>query len=153
MDTAVRLADARDEEGVLMLCRELANENAVFPISETKVREKLWRAFNRQLAICGVIGDVGDLKACIFLEIDCPWYSDKFGLSELWNFVHPDHRRSDYAKILIDFAKKCAVDLNLPLQIGIFSNERTEAKVRLYARRLGKPAGAFFLYNGHTGLR
>ena len=42
-------------------------------------------------------------------------------------------------------------DLGIPLIIGVLSNQRTEAKIRLYERQFGAPAGAFFLYNVHTG--
>lgn len=153
MTDEVRIATRADESDVLELCRLLELENAVFPLSEKKVLEKLRQAFDRKLAICGVIGEPKNLRGSIYLEIGAPWYSDRFGLFELWNFVHPDHRKSDYAKMLIDFAKRCSDTIDhLPLQIGIFSNERTEAKVRLYRRRLGEPAGAFFIYNGSTGL-
>jgi hypothetical protein len=41
--------------------------------------------------------------------------------------------------------------MEMPLLIGVLSNHRTEAKVRLYERQFGKPTGAFFLYNGSTG--
>ena len=37
--------------------------------------------------------------------------------------------------------------------IGVLSNHRTEAKVRLYERQFGKPSGAFFLYNARTGTQ
>jgi len=147
----VRTATRDDEKDILKLCELLAEENAVFPMSEAKVRQKLNQAFDKQLAMCGVIGPRGSLRGSIFLEVGTLWYTDTFGLHELWNFVHPDHRHSNYAHMLIDFAKECSTKLKLPLHIGVFSNKRTNAKVRLYKRRLGKPAGAFFLYNGQTG--
>jgi hypothetical protein len=54
---------------------------------------------------------------------------------------------------LISFGKKCAIDIGVPLMMGILSGERTEAKVRLYCRQFGTPAGAFFLSNaGSTAL-
>jgi hypothetical protein len=36
--------------------------------------------------------------------------------------------------------------MKMPLVIGVISNIRTEAKIKLYERRLPK-AGAFFVYN------
>ena len=39
----------------------------------------------------------------------------------------------------------------IPLLIGVLSNKRTEGKIRLYERQLGKPSGAFFLYGARTG--
>jgi GNAT superfamily N-acetyltransferase len=79
------------------------------------------------------------------------WYTEDFHLEELYNFVHPDYRKSDNAKALIDFAKNTAEKINVPLMIGIISNHRTEQKIRLYQRRLGKPSGGYWLYNANTG--
>ena len=154
----VRKAGPEDAADVMGLCRLLADENAQFVMSEIKVAHKLMAALAPQLvqpgyipmpAICGVIGEPGGLKASIFLEVGCLWYTDELGLHELWNFVHPDHRRSDHAKTLIEFAKACQQAIGLPLSIGVISNSRTEAKVRLYRRRLGEPAGAFFTYKAN----
>jgi hypothetical protein len=41
--------------------------------------------------------------------------------------------------------------MGMPLLIGVLSNSRTEAKIRLYKRHFGEPAGAYFLYNARTG--
>lgn len=99
-----------------------------------------------------MIGAPGEaLRGMIFMTIGQLWYSDQWVLEELFSYVPPEFRRSDYAKDLIDFAKKQADELSLKLMIGILSNERTEAKVRLYTRKLGPPAGAYFVYGGKTG--
>ena len=81
----------------------------------------------------------------IGIQLDQPWYSSDWMLVELFNFVHPAHRRSTHAKSLIGHAKGYADQLGIPLVIGIISNHRTEAKVRLYRRMLPK-AGEFFTY-------
>jgi len=39
--------------------------------------------------------------------------------------------------------------MNLPLILGVVSNYRTEAKVKLYERQFPK-AGAFFMYNNSS---
>jgi hypothetical protein len=39
----------------------------------------------------------------------------------------------------------------MPLMIGVMSNSRTDAKVKLYERQFGNPAGSFFLYGVKTG--
>lgn len=147
----VRVATAADEEGVIALCHELHGENGLFPIDEQRVRWQLKSMLARENGIIGVIGN-GKLEGCIAMMIDDMWYSDKGKhLLELFNFVHPDFRSPPgRAKALIKFAKKCADELELPLIIGIISNERTEAKVRLYQRQLTQ-VGAFFLYGATTG--
>lgn len=146
----VRVATPRDEDAIMSLCHLLHEENGLFPMSEDRVREMVRRAlFPEQSispALIGVIGAPSNLEAAIFMLVSQMWYSDQWHLEELYSFVRPDCRKSDYAKLLIDFAKSAAEQLAIPLVIGVLSNIRTAEKIRLYRRRLGDPAGAFFLY-------
>ena len=131
----------------LMLHKENGLLNAAPDLIEIAAR----RAVNRDGMIGGVIGDVGHVEAMICLMTARYWYTRDNHLEELLSYVHPDCRRSDNAKALIEFAKDCALRLGVPLLIGIVSNERTEQKIRLYQRRLGKPSGAYWLFNSKTG--
>jgi hypothetical protein len=81
------------------------------------------------------------------------WYSDHEVLEEKAIFIHPDYRsaKGGRARRLCEFSKNTADSLGIPLIIGVLSNNRTEAKVRLYKRQFGEPSGAFFLYNARTG--
>lgn len=142
----VRLATWADEPDVLDICRDLHKENGVFEISEPKLRAMLKRAFDRENGLVGVIGRPGELEAIMFLVISTLWYSDQFVMEELFSFVRPEYRRSAHAKTLIEWAKKCSDAVKLPTIIGVLSNTRTEAKVRLYQRQLGKPVGAYFIH-------
>lgn len=144
----VRKADRGDEKEVMALCRELHKENGLFTLTEEKVQSYLDRAFNRNGAIIGVIGERGRIEGAIYLMISDFWYSDDWHLAELFSYVLPQYRKSSNAKDLIAFAKRCALELKLPAVIGIISNERTEAKVNLYRRQLGTAVGAFFVFNG-----
>lgn len=145
-ESVVRLAAPEDADGIFGLCQALHSENGLFPFSERKVRAMIDRAYNREGAIIGVVGDLGSPVGSIYLGLSQVVYSDAWGLFEEWNFVLPEHRRSDYSKRLIAFAKQCSDKMHLPLVIGILSNHRTEAKVRLYERHLEK-AGAYFVHN------
>lgn len=143
----VRLAVPDDEEGLMQHARLLHEENGLFSFDERKARALLNRAFSRQNGIIGVIGEVGEPEASIYLSLEQTYYSSDWQLVELWNFVQPPRqRRGGYARLLIEFAKKCSDDLRLPLSIGILSNNRVEAKARLYERML-EPAGVFFVHN------
>lgn len=141
----VRLATPADEDQLMHLCRLLHEENGLFALEEDMVQETLRKGFDRTSGVIGVIGTPDHLEGVIYMEVGNFWYSRKPHLMELFNFVHPDHRKSGHAKALIKFAKQCASD-DIRLVIGIISNIRTEPKVRLYERQLGKPAGAFFVY-------
>jgi len=142
----VRKANRGDEDELMAMCRVLHAENGIFTMNEDKVRGYLRRAFDNKGAIIGALGLPGKIEGSIYLLISNFWYSDDWHLEELWNHVLPQYRRSTNAKELINFAKRCADQLQIPLVIGVVSNERTEAKVRLYERQLSKPKGAFFVY-------
>ena len=140
------MADSLDEPQILNLCALMHEENRPqHPLSWAKVVPMIRLATQHERGMIGVIGDRGDLKAAILLVIEPIWYSDDWHLLEYFNFVRPDARKSTYAKDLINYAKSISDALHINLTIGVFSSERTEAKVRLY-RRLLPCTGAFFSY-------
>ena len=147
----VRLVCDADVPALVAIGRELHSENGIMPYSERRVYETIMRAVNRDRMIGGVIGDAGDPEAVIFLTVGQFFYSEYPHLEELLAFVRPEYRRSNRAKALIIFAKQAAQELHVPLLIGVMSQQRTEAKARLYQRQLGKPAGSYFIWNGRTG--
>jgi hypothetical protein len=155
-----RLAGPQDADSLFNMCKLLWEENGLFPMSETKVRRMIEVAVNplsrkdhEVITIIGALGPVGNVEACLALCITQNWYSDAWHVEELWNFVHPDHRVSNHAKSLIEYSKSVQAELGLPLMIGILSNDRTAEKIRLYSRRLGQPAGAYFVYPSWNDLR
>lgn len=146
----VRHASPADEMELVDICTRLHEENGIFPMAVPKVRAMLHRAFERRGAVVGVVGK-DPIEGCICLAIQTEWYSEQWFLGELFNFVLPEFRASTNAKDLIAFAKMCSDEIGLPLLIGIVSNHRTVAKVRMYRKHLGEPAGAFFVYGATTG--
>ncbi len=139
------MAVPADRDPLWRLMTMLHDENGLFSISPSKVDLMLDRFYNAQGALVGAIGDVGEPVAAIYLELTQAVYSDDWMLCEQFNFVHPDHRRTAYSHQLIEYAKKCADELKLPLMVGILSNHRTAAKMRLYNRLL-TPAGGYYIY-------
>jgi hypothetical protein len=81
------------------------------------------------------------------------WYSNAWILEEKIIFVDPEFRnaKGGRARRLCEFSKKVSDDLGIPLMIGVLSSHRTAAKIKLYERQFGEPAGAFFLYGAKTG--
>ena len=152
----VRVADARDEDALLDLCRSLHRENGLFPLCEAKVAAILRIALEGPLperrGLIGVIGPRNGIEGAIYLEVGSNWYSDKLYLAELFNYVLPQHRNSSNSVDLIAFAKHMSDTFQVALLIGVLSNIRTEAKIRLYRKQLGEPAGAFFVHNGGAGV-
>jgi N-acetylglutamate synthase-like GNAT family acetyltransferase len=147
----IRLATREDEPQLLELLRLMHAEGGLVPLDENRAREQFARAFNRQGGIIGVIGASGNIEAAIFLLITQHWYARDHHLEELFCFVRPDRRHSSHAKTLITFAKDCAEKVGLPLLIGISTGVRMAAKVRMYRRILGPPAGAYFIANAKWG--
>lgn len=158
---AVRLADQRDEEGLISMCRQLHMESALrdatgrpLPIDEEKVRHCVQRAIvpNRNSgeaqAWIGVIGDYGALQGSVYLSVEMPWYTSQAVIHEWWNYCLPEYRQSNNARALIDFAKASADAMGASLVMGIMTAGREEAKARFYRRQLGNPIGSFFAYTG-----
>lgn len=141
----IRLADEHDEFEIFKLCALMHEEQPYHPLSWDKVCPMVRMATRRERGIIGVIGERHDVKAAVFLLLDPIWYSEDWQLLEFFNYVRPDARRSNYAKDLIRYAKRCAEDLKVDLTMGIFSNVRTEAKCRLYRREMTK-FGEFYCF-------
>jgi GNAT superfamily N-acetyltransferase len=142
MSDALRIATPDDFQEIFRICCLLHAENGQHPFNELKVRQIIWRGVNRWGALCAVIGSPADIKAMILLTIEEVYYSDAHEIVERWAYVRPDCRRTDYAKQLIGFAKKCADETGLSLSIGIISDDRLAAKRRLYERSL--PLGGYW---------
>lgn len=147
----VRLAEPVDSEAILNLWYMLYQENAISSWDASRIAEAIDKAINNDRAFIGVIGPVGAPVAVVHLIISTLWYTRDLHLQELGMFVHPDHRRSNYAKLLLGFAKAASDQLKMPLVIAVASTHRTEQKIRLFRRQLGPIAGANWLYNGNTG--
>lgn len=144
----VRLAVPEDEAHILAMCERLHAENGLFSLKMEKVRDLIRRYYERKGTTVGVIGPLGAPEGVICLMFSDLYYTDDWHITEVWNFVDEPFRQSRNAEALIEFGKRCADQIGLPLIIGVITRSRTAAKVRLYRKVLGPPAGAFFVYNG-----
>ncbi len=149
----VRLATVQEEPELLHLIQIMHAESGWRPLDIERARELLAMAFERRGAIIAVIGSPGRIRAMLGLQIACAWYTKVHHIEELFCWVHPEHRQSDYARILATYAKQCSDDISreagfkVPLLIGVLTHNRMAAKVRLYRRWFGLPVGAFFIHN------
>ena len=151
--SVVRLATRSDWQEVARLLLNANAENGIFKANHDKVA----RLINRVLfpetippgdtgtrGVIGIIGESHALEAIIFLIVGQMWYSTEHHLEELVVFVEPEHRKSEHLKAIVKWEKDQVEITGLPLFTGIISNQRTEAKCRLYRRMLPK-VGEFFL--------
>jgi hypothetical protein len=143
-DDVLRIATPDDFQEIFRICCLLHHENGSHGFNELKVRSAIWRCVNRDKAMAAVIGPPNDIKAMILLTIEEVWYSDDHEIIERGVFVRADCRKTDYAKQMIRFAKRCAEDTGLFVSIGIISDDRLAAKRRLYEREL-KIGGYWFI--------
>lgn len=160
-DLGVRLATPADEDALLDLALRAWRENGILDVNPEKMRGMIRPALYLWQGLCGVIGEPGQkIEGAVLLRVSQMWYSDSWMLEEKAVFVDPDFRavkgvRSNqvagHARRLVEFSKQVADGLGIPLIIGVLSNTRTKAKIRLYERQFGEPSGAFFLYGVKTG--
>lgn len=142
----VRKARPSDRDTVLDICRQNHVENGQFGLSMRKVEGMVDKAFSNEGCIIGTVGQGRNVEGIIMLLIAQFWYTDDWCLEEIMNYVLPEHRRSTHAKDMIAFAKRCSDEIQIPLVIGVVSNERTKAKIELYRRQLGEPVGGYFMH-------
>lgn len=150
----IRMGTPEDIYGMMDLALMACEENGFVNPDKTKLMTELWQALNLNYGMIGIIGkENGPIEGAILLRIGPMWYSHDMVVEEKAIFIHPDHRgaKEGRARRLVEFAKSAADELGIPLLIGVLSNKRTEGKIRLYERQLGKPTGAFFLYGAKTG--
>jgi len=153
----VRFATKDDEGQLYAMLLLLHAENGFFSLNHDKVLAGIRWATERKGGIIFVIEERSRIAASLGMCVAQDWYTDDEYLQERWNFVHPDFRRgTDYARRLLEQGK-CASDwmrkdsggkIAIPFACGINSFDRTEAKIRLYARHLAC-VGAYFMW-GHA---
>lgn len=150
----VRIGTPKDVHDIMELALSACGENGFVDPNPQKLLAEIWPALNLDRGLIGIIGSEGEKpEAAVLLRVGSMWYSDADVLEEKAIFVHPEYRnaKGGRARRLCEFSKQVSDGLGIPLIIGVLSNHRTEAKVRLYERQFGKPSGAFFLYNAQTG--
>ena len=155
-DIGVRIGGPEDVHPMMELALQACEENGFVDPNPQKLLAEIWPALNLDHGLVGIIQDGGgQLEGAILLRVGPMWYSDANVLEERAIFIHPEFRsaKGGRARRLCEFSKRAADTLEMPLMIGVLSNHRTEAKVRLYERQFGKPSGAFFLYNARTGTQ
>ena len=153
-DLKIRIGVPADVHDIMELALQACDENGFVEPDADKLLAEIWAALNHDNGLVGVIGENGSKpEGAVLLRIGSMWYSHHRVLEEKAIFIHPDYRsaKGGRARRLCEFSKQVADELGIPLIIGVLSNHRTDAKVRLYERQFGKPSGAFFLYGATTG--
>lgn len=154
-ELGVEIAGPDDLHEIMTLALAASHENGFVKPNPQKLLREIYPALHRHEGIVGIIrGDDRRIEAAILLRIGEIWYSDERMLEEKAIFVLPEFRQAKggRASRLCEFSKYFSRRMDLPMTIGVLSNERTEAKVRMYMRQFGKYSGVYFLYNAKTGV-
>jgi hypothetical protein len=139
----VRVGNLGDFGPMLIFLGQMHAENGMASMAPELVAHSLHRGLSQDRAIIGIIEEDGHIAASVGLFIGRWWYSYDSHLEDFWNYVGQDYRKRHMARPLIEFAKRCAESLEIPLLMGVTSNTRTAAKVRLYERQLPFVGAAF----------
>jgi hypothetical protein len=156
IEISVREATPQDFEEVMRLSMAAAMENAISEPNLELLRDEVEQGVTRNGGAIGVIGGTPgeQLEGLIILKLGSMWYNFEPIIHERVIYVAPEFRsaKGGRARKLAEWAKVTSEKLGIPLAIGVLSNSRTEAKVRLFERVFGAPAGVYFLHNAKTGL-
>lgn len=137
----------------MALAIQAAEENGFLDASAPRLLNDVWPALNQDHGLCAVVGpNQGEIQGMLVLRIGTLYYSDQVCIDEKVIYVKPEYRsaKGGRAAKLCEFSKHTSDVLGLPLCVGVLSNTRTAAKVKMYERIFGPPAGAFFLYGAVT---
>lgn len=153
----IRIATPEDVDEVMAIALAASQENGFLKAEPHKLLQDIWAALNLNCGMVGAIGiPGGPIEGLVLLRIGPMWYAsdDDPVVEEKAIFVRPDFRsaKGGRARQLCEFSKHVADELGLPLVIGVLSSHRTAAKMKMYERIFGAPAGVFFLYNAKTGV-
>lgn len=146
--TDVDHAKPEDACGVFDLLKICYAEDGGDPVDDVKLIEAINAGINRTWAAIGVIRSATVPVAAsigLFLEPQ-HWYSSERRVISRWEFVHPAHRRSDYLKRLISFAKQSAAQLQRPLSIPVPESPQTARKKEMMARHM-ESGGQIFTFS------
>jgi hypothetical protein len=150
----VRCAIPDEVDEVMRLALAGCEENAFVPYETDLVLQDVWAALNLQAGLVGAIGPVGGrLEGAVLLRVGTVWYSRSPTIEERAIYVDPEFRQAKGGRAarLFEFSHYIADSLGLPLTIGVLSDERTAAKIRMYSRSMGPQDGAYWVYwpKGH----
>jgi N-acetylglutamate synthase-like GNAT family acetyltransferase len=143
----IRLAHPADEQAVFSLVRIWHEESGLMPFSAAKTLAYLRPMIAQQGGVVLVVAGPKMVEAAMGLVLGSFWTSESYHLEQLFDVVHPDCRKSEHAKNLLQHAKVYSQGLGTPLLAEVVSNETTQRKAQLVERQLPK-VGSLFYYRG-----
>jgi GNAT superfamily N-acetyltransferase len=152
-DPLVRPAAVPDKPGVLSLLEMRHAEFGLGRFDPARAERAIQAAIDGTAAIfAGVIAGDGGPEATVGLAL-AQWFdTSEYHLEAVWDYVHPEHRKTEHSRKLRRFAEISADRLGLELIMGGPIRAGHEGRVHAYCKDM-RPAGAFFLYSGPDAPR
>jgi GNAT superfamily N-acetyltransferase len=140
----VRAGTRDDFPAILALLRGLHAETPHAPLCADRLGEGVAECLQEGLVILS-LDSGGRPVGTVGLVVQSPWFSAESWLSDLWMYVHPQHRRTPHARTLLAACARVAAERCMPLQMTVSGyGPRIAGKIRLFSRVLGEPTGAIW---------
>jgi len=139
----LRKATIADTERIFELLKIMHGENGIAPMSPIKVVRRIKSCITDGVVLLFEVD--GKLVGSVGAGMQEFWYSEFAHLSDYWIFVHPAHRKSTVVLELIKGLREKALQLDVPLAVGVHSPKETERKDGLFRRLFGAPIGQMFV--------
>jgi len=149
----VHLATTAIWDDLERVSRWIGADNSILPVNYPRALAEIQQDVLRQgqatgRAVVGVVGQPGNIKGMIILGVQVEDVTGKCSLVERFIAVPEGQDTYGASDKLMRFAQWASTTLNLPLDIGVSSRKKPEAKIRLYRRRFGEPRKLFFFHKG-----
>lgn len=143
----IRIATIEDSEKLMPLLEMRHAESACAPgrFDPRSVRQKIVELTgDAGPGLIGVIEGTTGIEASIGLTVARFWDTMDRHLETLWNFVHPQFRRSDHAKQLVAFAKSAGDRMNLRVLLANAETPETSRFNEIVLGRQMQRSGVIF---------
>lgn len=150
----IRIAGEADEVHILaMLIKHLRSAAGhIVPIDPERVLKHIQIGTRRKGGIVGVIDGPEGLPVAVTVLIPAQSaVSQAYHIQVVFNYVHPDHRRSRHGEDLVRFERWCSDDWSrgfgypVPVVHMLHTEDNLKEKIRFYRRWMNQ-IGAVFAY-------
>jgi hypothetical protein len=140
----IRIANPGEDDSIFSILSDFHAENGVFSLCERKVRERIAQGLAAKGdAVILVIDGNDEIAASVGLGMGEAWYTEEWSINEYWFYVRPAYRHSHFDQDLVNTIQALSDRWKLAGTVGVTSTHRTEAKMRLFARRMKMIGGLF----------
>lgn len=143
VDIEIRLATLDDAKELFTMLVQIQDEFPVKSINPGKAYNMVRTVIKEGVVFLAIID--GEIVGSLGLMAAPWWFSDEIFLRDFWTVVKKARRNTRAITLLFEAAMAFSDETNVPLVLGLFSDQKRRLKSRLYRQRF-KPIGEFFTY-------